>query len=47
MLITRGITTFGDSIRLKADAINIATPASDVRINPARRKSMSVRDVAT
>ena len=47
ILITSGITTFGDAIRLNAEAINIATPAREVRMNPASRKSMSVRDVAT
>ena len=47
ILITSGITTFGDAIRLNAEAINIAIPASEVSINPASKKSISVRDVAT
>jgi|GEM_PF-5292044 hypothetical protein len=47
ILITRGITTLGDAIKLNADAMNIATPAIDVRINPASKNSMSVRDVVT
>lgn len=42
ILIIRGITTVGERIKSKAEAIKTAIPASEARINPASRNSMSL-----
>jgi len=45
MLIVTGITISGETINPSADASSIPIPAITIRIIPARKKSISFRDV--
>lgn len=47
ILIIKGITTVGDTIKLNAEAMSTATPDSEARINPANRNSMSFLKLTT